>query len=52
MVYKIRRVFLNNSGEVSRAGKRAETFITPAALNLGGLYFLRPGKLYRVERKL
>ena len=50
MIYKIRLVWLNNSGEVCRAGKRMEQFITPQELRVGGLYFLRPGKLYRVER--
>ena len=50
MVYKIRRVKLDDYGNVIVVGKRCSTFITPQELRLGGLYFLRPHQLYRVER--
>lgn len=48
MVYKIIRVELLNNAEVVTVGKRATTFQTPHSLNIGGLYFLHPHKLYRV----
>lgn len=48
MVYKVIRVELTNDAEVVTVGKRATTFQTPHQLNIGGLYFLRPHKLYRV----
>lgn len=50
MVYKVRRVKLDNMGNVIVVGKRCSTHITPHPLRLGGLYFLRPHQLYRVER--
>ncbi|MGM9593145.1 MAG: hypothetical protein ACI3U8_02210 [Candidatus Onthomonas sp.] len=49
MVYKIRLIRLDNSAQICFEGKRAETIIWPRELNVGGMYFLRPGKLYRVE---
>lgn len=52
MTYKIRRVKLDGFGNVIVVGKRCSTYVTPQQLNLGGLYFLRPGQLYRVEREL
>lgn len=50
MVYKVRRVKLDNYGNVIVVGKRCQTYITPQELNLGGLYFLRHNQLFRVER--
>ena len=47
MVYKIRRAWLKNDASVVE-GKRAQTFCTPQRLNVGGLYFLRKERLYRV----
>lgn len=52
MVYKIRLVHLDNMGLVCRPAKRTEQYTTPDSLRLGGLYFLRPGRLYRVEALL
>lgn len=52
MAYKVRRVKLDGYGNVIVVGKRCSTHITPQELNLGGLYFLKPGQLFRVERKL
>ena len=47
MIYKIVRCILKDNGEIIE-GKRKETFVYPTALEKGGLYFLRPNKLYRV----
>lgn len=52
MVYKVRRVTIDNEGNVHVVGKRTSTYITPAQLKLGGLYFLRHNQLFRVEREL
>lgn len=53
MVYKIRKVKIDNEGNVHVVGKRTSTFITPQPLKLGGLYFLKEHQqLYRVEREL
>lgn len=52
MVYKVRRVEIDNEGNVRVVGKRTSTYITPKPMNLGGLYFLRKGQLFRVEREL
>lgn len=52
MMYKIRRIRLDNDGEICFVGKRAETINWPGELHVGGLYFLRPGKMYRVEAVL
>ena len=52
MVYKIRRAKIDDEGNVHVVGKRAGTYITPQALNIGGLYFLRKNQLFRVEREL
>ena len=49
MMYKIRRVWLDNSAEIIKQAKRRETIIWPVELRVGGLYHLREGKLYRVE---
>lgn len=50
MVYKIRRVKLDDYGNVIVVGKRCSTYITPHPLRVGGLYFLRHKQMYRVER--
>ncbi|WP_312613232.1 hypothetical protein [Oscillibacter sp.] len=49
MTYRIRRVSLNNNGEITNPAKRTEIFSTTQYLHVGGLYTLRPGKLYRIE---
>lgn len=48
MTYKIRPVRMDNAGNII-PGKRKQSYITPQQLRIGGLYFLRPGRLYRVE---
>lgn len=50
MIYRIRRAHLNNDGTVTE-GKRTERICWPNELNIGGLYFLRKGKLYRIISK-
>lgn len=47
MLYKCVTVSMNNSGEIVE-GKRRQSITFPCELQIGGLYFLRPGKLYRV----
>lgn len=47
MIYKIVRCILKDNREIIE-GKRKETFVYPTVLEKGGLYFLRPHKLYRV----
>ena len=50
MLYKIRRVRLDEYGNVIVVGKRCSTYVTPDVLKLSGLYVLRHNQLYRVER--
>ena len=50
MIYRIRRAYLKYDGTVTE-GKKTERFCSPYELNIGGLYFLRPGKLYRIISK-
>ena len=52
MVYRVRRIQLDNRGEIVNARRRTETIVWPTKLKVGGLYFLRQGKLYRVEEEL
>lgn len=47
MNYKVLKVQLNNDGTITE-GKRTQKITWPVRLEIGGLYFLRPGKLYRV----
>ena len=51
MIYRIRRAHLNNDGTVTE-GKRTQPFYTMQDLNIGGLYFLRKGKLYRIVERI
>lgn len=51
MVYKIRRVEIDNAGNIVNERKRCEEYITSTEYRIGALVFLRPGKLYRVEGK-
>lgn len=50
MIYYVRAVRMDNNGEVTE-GKRVQTIVWPHELKVGGLYFLRKGKLYRVLGK-
>lgn len=47
MTYKIIRARIANDGTLT-TGERAETICWPTKLRVGGLYALRPGKLYKV----
>lgn len=47
MLYKCVTVKMANNGEIIE-GKRKQSISFPSQLQIGGLYFLRPGKLYRV----
>ena len=47
MLYKIRKVMINNDGTVTE-GKRTERFIWPHTLCVGGIYALRKHSFYRV----
>lgn len=47
MFYKCVTVKMANNGEIIE-GKRKQTIPFPSKLQIGGMYFLRPGKLYRV----
>ena len=49
MYYKIRSIKLDDNAEVCWRARRCETFVTHQELRLGGMYFLRPDKLYIVE---
>ncbi len=51
MLYQIVPARIENDGQV-KEGKRKQLFQTPQVLELGGLYFLRPGKLYRVVTRI
>ena len=51
MLYKVRPARIDNDGDVIE-GNRTQLFQTPQRLNIGGLYFLRPGKLYRVVEQI
>lgn len=48
MIYKVVTAQINNDGTVTE-GIKLQTIIHPVALDVGGLYFLRPGKLYRIK---
>jgi hypothetical protein len=47
--YRIRRVQLDNDANVRIVGKRCGIYSTPEQLNVGGMYFLKKDKLFRIE---
>ena len=49
MVYRIRRIELDNAAEICWRSKRCELFVTDQKLREGGIYQLRSGRLYVVE---
>lgn len=51
MVYKVVSAQIQNDGSVTE-GKRKRLFQTPARLDIGGLYFVKPGKLVRILAKI
>ena len=46
--HTIIRAQIKNDGDLEIIGKRKQTHISVGKLNVGGLYFLKPGKLYKV----
>ena len=51
MVYRIRRIKLDNMAEICWRAERCETYLTLQNLHIGGIYQLHGGKLYVVESK-
>lgn len=51
MVYRVRRIKLDNIAEICWRAKRCETYLTMQDLHIGGIYQLHGGKLYVVESK-
>lgn len=51
MLYHVVTAQIENDGQVTE-GRRRQMFQTQQKLDVGGLYFLRPGKLYRVVEKI
>lgn len=51
MLYHVVSARIENDGSVTE-GKRKQMYQTSQQLSVGGLYFLRPGKLYRVVEKI
>lgn len=49
VLYEVKTARIRNDGTVVE-GRRKQLYQTPQQLTEGGLYFLRPGKLYRVIR--
>lgn len=49
MMYRIRRVEIDNAGNIVNERKRCETFVSATEYKLGALVFLKQGKLYRIE---
>lgn len=47
MLYHVVTARIENDGQVTE-GKRRQMYQTSQPLEIGGLYFLRPGKLHRV----
>lgn len=52
MVYKVRRVEMDNAGNIVKERKRCETYVCAEEYRVGALVFLTKGKLYRVEGKV
>ena len=51
MVYKIHLCRINNDGSVTE-GKRAQLFVSPQKLKIGGIYNLRSHRFYRVIEEI
>ena len=51
MVYRIRRIKLDNMAEICWHAERCETYLTLQNLHIGGIYQLHGSKLYVVESK-
>lgn len=51
MLYRVLTAFIENDGTL-KVGKRKQLYQTRQQLNIGGLYFLRPGRLYKVVEQI
>lgn len=51
MVYRVRRIKLDNAANICWRSKRCETYLTMQDLRVGGIYSLHSGRLYVVESK-
>lgn len=51
MLYHVVTARIENDGNVTEE-KRKQMYQTKLPLDIGGLYFLRPGKLYRVVEEI
>lgn len=51
MIYKVRRVEMDNAGNIVNERKRCETHVCNVDYKIGALVFLSKGKLYRIEEK-
>lgn len=50
MIYRIRKMAINNMGELHAIGKRCRKMVYPTELEIGGLYFFE-NDLWRIEEK-
>lgn len=48
MIYKVRRIFGYNTEGKAIEAKRCEIMNWPVSLTIGGAYYLRDRKLYRI----
>ena len=46
--YLVIRASIKADGDLEIVGKRKQVYISSARLNVGGLYFLKPHKLYKI----
>ena len=51
MIYRVRKCTINNDGSVTE-GTKTTIILWPTVLRIGGLFFLRPGKLYRIVEEI
>ena len=51
MIYRVRKCTINNDGSVTD-GRRTTIILWPTVLRIGGLFFLRRGKLYRIVEEI
>lgn len=51
MLYHVVSARIENDGNVTE-GKRKQMYQSREPLDVGGLYFLRPGKLYRIVEEI
>lgn len=49
MIYIVRKMKIENDGELVAVGKRTKKIVYPAALRIGGIYFLDNKNPWRIE---